>query len=485
MPSTAFIGGRSFWYFSLRIAGIWATTILLQGLCFAQAPPADGSFLLVCTFYGEANQGERAWNSQQACQLPPDFPLDDLYRQQTAYLAGGGASSNISTAQIPPGIHVEISGGHYWSVNSPISLSPAGPDGRRTFTLQTYCGPATWPGPGCNIKVNVYARKRQSWLPGQEFFGWTSVYARNKTSTILLRFESEGSAPDFGSGVIVSGGRVLTAKHLLPAADKIRKKSYLITGLVDWEFPSLNFARASELSIEYVSKKNDFAILKFVRVPPEPPPIFYETAVQATEPVMVLAYPGGGRLNPVTGIASGDANSAESAINATLGRGSSGGPVFSATGGLLGIVTQGPTASDPGKLAFFLRSSAIIAELPASTNPVIWPNLPATKSSHLDTLSLTGLPSTPNNLDFSYPIDEQAAQADRVACCEFLFESQRGMKITSARFVAGSGSTLSLQPQIIISTTGDRVSVRLPFSPGTSHGKFIGYLWTHQVADSH
>jgi hypothetical protein len=120
-------------------------------------------------------KGSNAWNRQQSCQLPPDFPLDNLYRQQTAFLSGGGATSNIQTAQIPPGIHLEISGGHYWSVNNPMNLSQPGPDGRRTFTIQTYCGPERAPGPGCNVKVNVFARKRQVWSPNKDFFGWSSI----------------------------------------------------------------------------------------------------------------------------------------------------------------------------------------------------------------------------------------------------------------------------------------------------------------------
>src|SRR5258706_4939430 len=51
---------------------------LYPSRCLAQQPPGDGSFLLVCTFYGESNQGGSAWNRQLPCQLPPDFPLASI-----------------------------------------------------------------------------------------------------------------------------------------------------------------------------------------------------------------------------------------------------------------------------------------------------------------------------------------------------------------------------------------------------------------------
>src|SRR6202007_1709429 len=103
-----------------------------------------------------------------------------------------------------------ITGGFYWAVNTPIALSEPGSDGRRTFTIETYCGPSGGYGGGCNVKVNVYARKRQTWSPDQQFFGWSSIYSRNKGSTVLLCFESEGHSLNYGSGVVVSDGKVLT-----------------------------------------------------------------------------------------------------------------------------------------------------------------------------------------------------------------------------------------------------------------------------------
>jgi S1-C subfamily serine protease len=478
------MAGHRLRFILLTVRALCAITVpLFPGVSFGQQPPGDGSFLLVCTFYGESNQGGSAWNRQQSCQLPPDFPLDDLFRQQTAFLSGGGASSNIQSGQIPPGIHLDISGGHYWSVNNPMSLSQPGPDGRRTFTIQTYCGPEPAPGPGCYVKVNVFARKRQTWSPGQAFFGWSSIYARNKGSTILVRVETEGRSPNYGSGVVIDAeGRVLTAKHLLPTSQAIRDKTYLITGLLDWEKPSVDFSASSKLSIEYVSKQVDFAVLKFANMPAKSSPVFFETSIQPAEPVMVLAYPGGSSLSAMTGVASGDATGGKFAINALLGRGSSGGPVFSPSGGLMGIVVQGPASSDPGKLAFFLTSSTILAELPAPSGTSVWPDLPKVKSDHVDSLSLTATPNSAEHLDFRYPVEGLSDQKEGAACCAYTFHSQRGMKITQAHYFSRSTASATVHAQVSISAAGDTVTIRLPAFTRTSGAGFLGYLWTRQLA---
>jgi hypothetical protein len=461
------------------------TAAFCPKVSLGQQPPGDGSFLLVCTFYGESNQGGSAWNRQQSCQLPPDFPLDDTYKEQTAFFSGGGATSSIRDGQIPPGIHLDISGGHYWSVNQPMSLSAPGPDGRRTFTIETYCGPAGAPGPGCNVKVNVFARKRQTWSAGQAFFGWSSIYARNRGSTVLIRVEAEGQTPNYGSGVVLDdAGTVLTARHLLPDSQAIRQKTYLISGLLDWEKPSVDFSMSSKLSIEYVSKHADFAVLKFSNLSASLSPIFFETGVQPAEPVMILAYPGGSSLSAMTGVASGNAAGGKFGIDTPLGQGSSGGPVFSPSGGLVGIVVLGPTSSDPGKLSFFLTSDTILAELPAPSGTSVWPNLPKVKSDHVDTLTLTATPNGADHLDFRYAVQGSPDKESGTACCTYTFQAQRGMKITKAHFVPRSAASSTGHAHITISSSGDSVALRLPASMRKSGVSFLGYLSTHQIASA-
>ena len=128
----------------------------------AQLPPQDGTFVKVCSFHGEANQGAPAWHRDERCALPTGFMLDRSYRQQAWQPTGGGASTNLSVSDIPAGIHLAISGNHYWSVVGPMELVRLDDDGpaQRQFRIHTYCGPAAPPGPGCSVHVDVYARRR-------------------------------------------------------------------------------------------------------------------------------------------------------------------------------------------------------------------------------------------------------------------------------------------------------------------------------------
>jgi hypothetical protein len=132
----------------------------------AQRPPEDGSFVKICDMHGEANSGEQAWHKDDRCNLPKGFPLDKSYHQSSANFVGGGASTNLSAADIPAGIHVEVSGNHYWSIVGPMELVRIDDNDEptqaiRQFRVHTYCGPAGRPGPGCSVHVSVYAKRRQ------------------------------------------------------------------------------------------------------------------------------------------------------------------------------------------------------------------------------------------------------------------------------------------------------------------------------------
>lgn len=133
---------------------------------YAQAPPQGGSFVKVCELYGSANQGAQAWHKDERCNLPAKFPLDTRYHQTNFNGAGGGASTNITASDIPGGIHLQVDGGHYWSVVQPMGIRTLDEDDEghaisRQFFIHTYCGPAGFPGPGCNVKVTVWAKRRQ------------------------------------------------------------------------------------------------------------------------------------------------------------------------------------------------------------------------------------------------------------------------------------------------------------------------------------
>lgn len=128
-----------------------------------QEPPQDGTFVQVCTMHGEANQGAQAYQKDEVCNLPGDFRLDRNYHQQLITPAGGGASSDITAADVPAGLHLVVTGNHYWSIVKPIKMVILDQDGPkvRQFQVHLYCGPEPAPGPGCSVHVDVYAKKMQ------------------------------------------------------------------------------------------------------------------------------------------------------------------------------------------------------------------------------------------------------------------------------------------------------------------------------------
>jgi hypothetical protein len=144
-----------------RIATL-VTISCLTVVVFAQAPPNDPSFKKLAHLYGESNKGN--YQQTQEVLLPPAFKLDKSYHQASVNCCGGGATSDMRASQIPAGIHIDISGGHYWSVPAAPSLLPAKvSDDDRVLQwkllVPMYCGPN--PPVGCNIKVDVWAKEKR------------------------------------------------------------------------------------------------------------------------------------------------------------------------------------------------------------------------------------------------------------------------------------------------------------------------------------
>jgi hypothetical protein len=126
------------------------TIDLATSIAAQLAGQQKGSVLSVCTFYGEANQGNNAFLKEESCIIPNIQNVDENYHQSNFQCCGGGAASSTTTADIPPGIEVRTSGGHYWSVQAPKLVS-------NKFSLTTYCGPAANFGGGCNVKAEILA----------------------------------------------------------------------------------------------------------------------------------------------------------------------------------------------------------------------------------------------------------------------------------------------------------------------------------------
>lgn len=151
--------------FTKALRGAFLVVLAMLGTsprAVAQMPPHDGTFVKVCSFHGEADSGAEAWHRDERCELPTGFMLDRSYRQQSWQPTGGGATTNLSVSDIPAGLHIVVSGNHYWSVVAPLELVRLDDDGpaRRQFRIHTYCGPEGRPGPGCSVHVDVYARRR-------------------------------------------------------------------------------------------------------------------------------------------------------------------------------------------------------------------------------------------------------------------------------------------------------------------------------------
>lgn len=104
----------------------------------------------ICEFYGEAPSGGTAWHKQESCLVPQVSYLDTSYHQSKFVCCGGGATSPATAADIPAGLEIITDGGYYWAVLSPQLVD-------NYFKLITYCGPAPSSGPGCNVKVQVWA----------------------------------------------------------------------------------------------------------------------------------------------------------------------------------------------------------------------------------------------------------------------------------------------------------------------------------------
>jgi hypothetical protein len=102
----------------------------------------------LCAFYGEANQGQNAWNKDEACVIENITALAKSYQQKEFRCRGGDAKSSMTAASIPPGLEVQTDGGFYWSVDKGYLQED-------TYYLHTYCRPSGGFQGGCNVKVKI------------------------------------------------------------------------------------------------------------------------------------------------------------------------------------------------------------------------------------------------------------------------------------------------------------------------------------------
>lgn len=136
-----------------------------SGLLWSQNPPSDPSFVRIGEIYREKNYPPACCDAADLL-LPRNFKLDRSYQQQELNCCGGGARSDIQPSDIPRGIHVSVTGGHYWALPKAPVLIPYEIDEndhvvRWAFRTPLYCGPGG-NGQGCNIRVTVWAKQKMN-----------------------------------------------------------------------------------------------------------------------------------------------------------------------------------------------------------------------------------------------------------------------------------------------------------------------------------
>jgi hypothetical protein len=298
---------------------------------------------------------------------------------------------------------------------------------------------------------------------------WSNVIRTNKNATVLIRIESGGNS-SYGSGVLVTpDGGVLTAKHILPPAEKV--SSSLLTALVGWEWASIDFSNARRLKIVYISRNQDLAILQF-----DPPPLgatfaSADTNTEAGMPLLVMAYPSGGALQSTPGIVSGHGPGGTFTTSAVVGKGESGGPVFGVGGAMIGILLEGSVRGATGavELGYFLGATTIEQDL----------------NDHRPDIHLAvGLPPASTlppleRISVSYSLDDDKTDHSGISPSadtrERVFYAQDGYRIVSASFRETSRNHAGI-PELIVSPDGTRLAVKYSIESGPLFDQWRGWI---------
>jgi S1-C subfamily serine protease len=300
---------------------------------------------------------------------------------------------------------------------------------------------------------------------------WPIVVQKNRGLTVLIRVDVNGQTPGYGSGIIIQPGHILTAKHILPDESTRQKGDFLIKGLTDWESPSVDFSHAAKLDVEYVSRRYDFAILRQHSAAPSRRYAFAGTAIDQGQSVLVLGYPDGGSLICTAGIASGEGPDGKYATDASVGIGDSGGPVFAASGALLGILIEGSKRDNDGRivLGYFLKAATIAEDLSKTRG-----------------IRLKSVPPPPETipplqqLKFIYSVNDEKTDHSGVEATgtdfERSFPAQDGFRIVSASFQGTSMNHVSKGPDIIIAGDGSKVLVRYTLQSGPIYDQWRGWI---------
>jgi hypothetical protein len=301
---------------------------------------------------------------------------------------------------------------------------------------------------------------------------WASVVARNRASTLLIRVETS-RAISFGSGVLLTGtGMVLTAAHILPPRSERLAGDMLITSLVGWDSPSLDFSVAIPVDVHHVSEDLDLAVLKLRQVPPTARPVYVADVPAAGEPLLVMGSPNGGSLRSTAGIASGAAANNRFTTDAAVGVGNSGGPVFNTKAGLVGVILEGSRRNADGQiqLGFFASSVGILKYL-----------VDAKISDTVSRVDVGGTQESPAAIRIAYSVSEMKDDHPVVFAAHARdyttrFVAQDGYQITNTRFEADSANHVTKAPSFAVEAGGKAVVMTFTIESGPSVDRWRGWL---------
>ncbi|QCO00237.1 serine protease (plasmid) [Azospirillum argentinense] len=320
-----------------------------------------------------------------------------------------------------------------------------------------------------------------------EYADWTRVIDINTSATVLIRVERDGAEPSYGSGVILSNsGLVLTAKHVLPPQDVIDQGECLITSLVGWTKPSLDFSNAPALTVKYVSPRYDLAVLMFQAMPATAKAATVNgAAIHSGDRLLVMGYPSGGNLTSTDGIASGEAPDGQYKTDAQVGVGNSGGPVFSRSGVLEGILLAGAKSAEGQiTLGYFLLTGTILADLSQvlgqalNTAPVAAaaPSLDRYSFSYVLDQGKTDHPPPPVEILLNpqslYDLGQHGFEQEYVKP----YKAEPGFRFVSARFVELSGNHVRAAPTIAIADDRKSLTVTFTLASGPLYDQWRGWL---------
>lgn len=308
-------------------------------------------------------------------------------------------------------------------------------------------------------------------------FSWAPVIALNKKRTVLLKIETPGQPIDYGSGIVVGPlGYILTAKHVLGAVPTDAN----VSGLLDWTNPSVDFEKAIEFEVIYVSRTFDFAVLKAASKTRMPRGIALNRHFASGGPVMLMGYPSGGNLMSTFGFVSGNASGGRFASDVHAGGGNSGGPVIAPDNSLLGLLIEKNSRTDDGtiELSYALSSDAIMSDLASNPTANLIVATVKTGTTMSGGLHETGI--APPTISISYGFDDTkddhpSFSPDR-RTYRYIKPAQPGYLIRAAKVIVEHRNHVTTEPVTEIVDAGRAVVVTYTLESGPMFDRWRGWI---------